>query len=617
MIAEARRLEMTDQVRCGARPDLFWADLALMGLLTLACLAMFFARLGSYGIIDPGDGYFAEAAREMVESGNYVTPHLNYQVYFSKPILIYWLIASAYHAFGISEFAARFWSAALSTCLVLATYWLGRTILNRKSGLLAGLILMTSPLVVTFARLSMVDSPLTCFVGLAVVALLMTTVAGSRRWWPVFYVSLALSVLIKGPVGVVLVAGAFVVFLIARRPSPDVLNQWLVRLHPWWGVLILLAIVLPWHLAVAQDTDWLFLKVFYLYENLDRFRGQLNHEHHEIWYYLPVLAYGFFPWVIFLPSAIANLLAVRRPDPHAASLNNARLGSDGLFFLACFAATVVVFFTLSATKLQTYVLPAFPALAVLVASVLDRWTGQPAKAPRWLKLALGALAVLAIGAALAVLVAAIFARGVPVWVKLIGSLTGFLLATGLVWVFLVFRRGRSAVPLYTLVAITVTGCALISQIAFEVGYRYRNAGLHQLIGPLIGRRAKVAFYQEFKPSMMFYLRRPVDTFFIADQLISESTTVPAQGSADASGGQLYVLSGKKGMQTLVSRHGDKLKLVDRKGPWCLLVAERLTLRKLPTLEESFRQEMKLDVGQHTWGTLPFAGGIQASPKGRG
>src|SRR5262249_16383201 len=254
---------------------------------------------------------------------------LNYQIYFSKPILIYWLIASAYHVFGISEFAGRFWSAVLTTVLVLATYWLGRCILNRKSGLLAGLILSSSPLVVTFAKLSLVDAPFTAFIGLSLIALTMTVAVGSRRWWPVFYAALGLSILTKGPVGVVLLGLACLGFVIIRRPSFNTIKKWWGRLQPLWGSLIVLAVIAPWHVAVARTTNGLFLKVFYLYENMNRFEGHVNHQHREVFYYLPIIAYGFFPWVIFLPSAIANLV------PAARGRVEPSRRSDALMLLAC------------------------------------------------------------------------------------------------------------------------------------------------------------------------------------------------------------------------------------------------------------------------------------------
>jgi len=570
---------------------------------------MFFLGLGSFGIIDPGDGYFTEAAREMVESGDYVTPHLNYQIYFSKPILIYWLIASAYHVFGINEFAARFWSAVLTTGLVLATYWLGRCILNRKSGLLAGLILASSPLVVTFAKLSLVDGPFTALVGLAVIALTMTIVVRSKRWWPVLYASLALSVLTKGPVGVALLGFAFIAFAILRRPSLDVIKQWWGRLEPLSGTVILLAVIAPWHVAVARATDGLFLKVFYLYENMNRFQGHVNHQHREVFYYLPILAYGFFPWVIFLPSAVANLVraARRRVEPD-------RQAGDALLLLACFAATVLVFFTMAATKLQTYILPAFPALAILTAAAIDRWTAGRQPVPAWLKPVSALLVVLLGGATIAGVIGVCVVKDVPPWAIVVGAVALVLTAGGWFCSFTGFRRRRPVSAFYALVATTVVGCLLANQVAFAVGYRYRDERIHHLIGPLAGRDVRVALYQDFKPSLMFYLRQPVDSFFLPDNLVSMPVWVPkTAGAKRFQDPPLFVVATEKGAGALVALHGHKLKLVNRQGPWCLLAADGLALQKLPTLEQTFKCGLRLDLGSFTWGTLPFAGGTMPRP----
>lgn len=605
LTSTAMNLDASSRQRCwpeAASGSFDRIDLLCACGLFIVCLVMFFWGLGSYGIIDPGDGYFCEGAREMIELGDYVRPHLNYQVYFSKPVLIYWLIASAYHVFGISEFAARFWPAALSTGLAQSIYWLGRCAFSRKTGLLAGIVFASSPLVVTFARLSLVDAPLTCFVGLAVVAFVMTTVLGSRRWWPVFYIAMGLSMLTKGPVAIVLLAGAFALFLFVRRPSLTTIRQWLARLHIIPGSLIFVALVAPWHLAVARATDGLFLTVFYLYENVARFQGHVNHEHPELWYYLGVLAYGFFPWVVFLPPALANVFKARR-----FSGDLGRSGADTLVFLACFVLVVLGFFAVSAAKVQTYILPAFPALSLLVAAVLDRWL-RNAVAPRWLTAATAGLAALALCAAAGAPVLAFFLQGLTVWAGWNAVLAGLLIGVGWTGSFLCLRRRRTAVALCLFVATTVAGCALTSRAAFEVGYRLRNASLHALIRPLQGQPGQVAFYQEFKPSVMFYLERPVDTFFSPDQLEATGTRTRENSPGGAAGTPLYILAGKAGISSLLAVHGRRLKLIDRKGPWHLFLAEGLAVRKLPTLEEAFRKRMQMSSGQFTWGALPFAGG---------
>jgi 4-amino-4-deoxy-L-arabinose transferase-like glycosyltransferase len=270
------------------------SDKRNFALLLLCCAALFIWRLWSPPLLDPGDGYFTEAAREMVESGDYIVPHLNYQIYFSKPILIYWLISSAYHVLGVNEFAGRIWSAIMATALVLCAYWMVRCISNSRAGLIAGTLLASSPLVVTYARMSLVDMTFSSLLGIAWCALVMTVATESRKWWPIMYVALGLSLLTKGPAGGVLFVAACAAYLIAVRPGWAWIGTQLKKVHLLWGLLLFAAITVPWHIAVGLATNWLYLKVFYLYENVGRYAGQTNHNHPEPWFYLVVFGYGFF-----------------------------------------------------------------------------------------------------------------------------------------------------------------------------------------------------------------------------------------------------------------------------------------------------------------------------------
>lgn len=583
--------------RVATRPAL--SGLSCLLIVIAAAAAAHLIGLNAYGIIDPGDGYFSEAAREMIERGDYVTPHLNYQIYFSKPIMIYWLIAGAYHLLGVSEVAARLPGALLSVALAASTCYTGMRLFGRRVALFAGLIMASSPLVVTFARLSMVDAPFSAFVGIALCALALTLFAGSRFWWPLIYAGLGLSILTKGPVGLVLVGLGFVLFLAIARPDRDCLFDWLKRLRVGWGMLIILAIVLPWHLAVGAATDWLFPKVFYLYENLGRFKGQTNHEHREPWFYLLTLAYGFAPWVLFLPPAIKQALTARRN-----SVDWLSAGRPLLFF-ACFAVAVVGFFTCSVTKLQTYILPAFPALALVVAVMFERCARSREEGggvSRWLSLPSLILAVLGVLALVGGPVALFTIKHVPVWAMVTGLAASLIAAAGFVAQLVLMRRKQAARALYVLTGTAAITTALVAPVAFHVGYMYRQADLHAVIGSIAGRRAHVAIFQEFKPGVIFYLRQPVDSFFSPDQLMQktaeERLTMPPQ----------YVIAGSKSMPMLLSAHGGALREICRKGHWAVYEACGLKVQKLPTLEMTFANNLKLDSGRYTWGTLPFAGG---------
>ena len=557
-------------------------------------------RLGSFGIIDPGDGYFAEASREMLERGDFVTPHLNYQIYFSKPILIYWLISSAYYAFGVSEMAARLWPAALATALVISTYWVTRCLAGARAGLLAGLILVSSPLVVTFARLSMVDMPFTSFLGIAVCALVMTVVVGSRRWWPVIYAALALSVLTKGPAGLVLFGLGVLAFLAVGRPSKQRLIGWIKQLEPGWGSLIFLAITVPWHVAVGLATRGLFLQVFYLYENLGRFEGHVNHAHEELWYYLPVLAYGFFPWVMFLPEALKRAFPGRESKPVWESKQAA-----GLLLMACWILTVLVFFTLSRTKLQTYILPCFAAMAVIIAVTLEGWLGTAQanrRPPRSLGILSPILALLGLAAACAGPIAAVTVKHIDLWMRLVAALSGLCLGVGWIYQFMLLRRQQFERSLWCLLSTSTVVCALVTPVAFELGYRYRDADLREVIRCIPRHHSKVAIYQDFKPSIMFYLRRPVDSFFSPDWLVKVDDP-----HANAQPRQ-FVITSQKADRDLIAAHGGRLSLVASKGSWRVYETVRLSLLPLPTLEQTFKYRLNMSTNKYSWGTLPFAGG---------
>lgn len=190
-----------------------------MVILAVACLGLFFLGMSSFGVTDPGEGYYVEAAREMVESGDFITPHLNYQIYFSKPILTFWLMAIPYKLFGVSEFTARIAFSFIATLLAFATYRVGRALGSEFAGLLSGLAIASSPLIIAVTRLSPIDIAFTLFVDLAVFAFAMCAILNIKRWWWVLYVALGLAVLTKGPAGLVLFAAGTIVFLIVSRPG--------------------------------------------------------------------------------------------------------------------------------------------------------------------------------------------------------------------------------------------------------------------------------------------------------------------------------------------------------------------------------------------------------------
>lgn len=567
--------------------------------LGLICVLAFFVGLGAYPLLDPGDGYFAEASREMLRRGELVVPYLNGQIYFSKPIMIYWLIMGSYKTLGVSEFAARLPSALLASLSVLLTFTMADRVKGARAGLLAALVLASSPLFCTFGRMCLVDMAFTAWLTAALAATLLTLSRGGGRQWVWIYIALAAAVLTKGPAAVVMFAGAIAFFAVVQRIPVRVLFSEL-RVVPGLAVTSLLSV--PWFIAVGLATDWLWPKVFLLFENLGRFEGETNHVNKNPFFYLIVLMYGLFPWTLIAPGLLGWL---RR------QVVDNRL----ICLLVCWVLAVVGAFTLSSTKLQTYILPAFPAIAVLFGIAIDGWLSDAA---RWRKRAntpsfafaanvLGAFGVvsLVVSGLLAVSVATgIFPIPDP------GLTTGLKAATaavlfvcGVLAVGQMVLHHRGAKPMWAKAFVVANSAFVVLTVGvvFEVAYDYSQLDLHRAIQPLIGHdwsNADVAIYQHFKPGTMFYLQHSVDSFFHADAL---------QSVAKGERFTQYVLATDKQAPDLVASTAGRMQPVNQTGHWILLRSDSMRLKRLPTLEWTFRNHVSLSTKGVHWGTLPFAG----------
>ncbi|MBO3458247.1 glycosyltransferase family 39 protein [Aetokthonos hydrillicola Thurmond2011] len=365
----------------GEPPAIAWTA-SILWLVLIGWLA-FGWKLGSTGLVDETEPLFAEAARQMTVTGDWITPFFNGETRFDKPILIYWLMAIAYKIVGVNSWAVRL-PSALSAFglmgLVFYTLWSfgvvnpnqfesaqgSKTDQTRRYWWCAGLGSALSALnavTIVWARIGSADLLLTgCMDG----ALLCFFIGYSQptkprlqaSWYLVFYVLIALAILTKGPVGIVLpglIIGAFVLYIGNWR---EVWHE----MRPVMGSFLILALVLPWYVLVIWRNGWAFINSFFGYHNLERFTGVVNH-HSQPWYfYFLVVLVGFVPWSIYLPIAIARLKFWQRS--HWRSSN--RSTQLGLFAWFWFIG-VFSFFTIAVTKLPHYVLPLMPAASILVA----------------------------------------------------------------------------------------------------------------------------------------------------------------------------------------------------------------------------------------------------------
>ncbi len=365
----------------GQNPAMAWT-LSILWLLLIGWLA-FGWNLGSTGLVDETEPLFAEAARQMTVTGDWITPFFNGETRFDKPILIYWLMAIAYKILGVNSWAVRL-PSALSAFglmgLVFYTLWSfgvvspnqfqskldSNTHQTRRYWLCAGIgsaLTALNAVTIVWARIGSADLLLTGCIDGALLSFFIGYTQPTKpklqaRWYLVFYVLIALAILTKGPVGIVLpglIIGAFVLYIGNWR------EVW-QEMRPVWGSVLILALALPWYVLVIWRNGWAFINSFFGYHNLERFTSVVNH-HSEPWYfYFLVVLVGFVPWSIYLPMAIARLKFWQR-SYWRSSNRSTQLGLFAWFwFIGVFG-----FFTIAVTKLPHYVLPLMPAASILVA----------------------------------------------------------------------------------------------------------------------------------------------------------------------------------------------------------------------------------------------------------
>jgi 4-amino-4-deoxy-L-arabinose transferase-like glycosyltransferase len=340
-------------VKVENRPDRrdAWALLILVGL----CLALFFVRLGGMALLNQDEGRHATTSKEMVQTGDWLTPRFNGENFYDKPALFNWFVAACFVVMGFTEFAARLPAAVLGLATVLVTFALGRRMFGRTVGLLAGAALATSGEFLVLSRVVVHDISLTfAQTGTLACFYFVFTTGGvvRKRWLLLFYAAAAVAVLAKGPVGVVLPALIIGLFLLLIRRW-DLIRQTL--LCPW-GILIFLVIACPWYVAMSLQHDD-YVRSFFLEKNLGSFLGIGKPDHPQpFFYYVGILFGGFFPWSCFLPVAL-----VHTAGPPG------RKNRQPLLYLTIWLCTVFVFFSVATSKLSTYILPLFPAAALLVA----------------------------------------------------------------------------------------------------------------------------------------------------------------------------------------------------------------------------------------------------------
>lgn len=334
---------------------------SLAPLLLLAGLT-FLVGLGAPAITDSDEAFYAEAAREMVESGDWLTPHYNYEPRFQKPVLYYWVTAATFAVTGPGELAARLWAALSGVGLVFVTAGLARRWYDDDTALLAGAVVATSFGYVALGRMALPDLPLALSVTTTIATSLIAIgdrVPRPRQWLLAAAVSAALGFLTKGPLAVVLPAAVLLpILMIERRASRVRAADVLV------AAAAFTALAAPWYLAMWWRHGTPYLDSFFVGDNLARFATDRFNEPRPWWYYGPVIVGGVVPWAPYLLLGLGATLRVLTLRGGLGSLETR---------LALWMVLPLALFTLSVGKQPRYVLPLLPPIAILIAhGIVDR-----------------------------------------------------------------------------------------------------------------------------------------------------------------------------------------------------------------------------------------------------
>jgi 4-amino-4-deoxy-L-arabinose transferase-like glycosyltransferase len=475
-------------------------------LLLLIAVVIWCGNLDYRKLSLSDEGRYSEIPRYMAQSGDWITPRLNGIKYFEKPPLQYWATAAAYKVFGEHEWTARLWPALTGLLGVLLMYFVGTRLYGTTAGLYTALVLASSVLYSALAHILTLDMGLAFFLTLALAGILLgldprADARTNRRWLHVAAAGCALAVLSKGLIGIVLPGAVVVLYVLIKRDF-----ALLRKLHLVTGGLLFFAITAPWFVAVSIANPE-FAWFFFVHEHFQRYTSTI-HQRYQPWYFfIPILLAGILPWLLTLIDALVS--AVKRLD------KNTRF--DPLSFMLLWAGFIFAFFSASGSKLPSYILPIFPALALIIALHLTTIRS------RALASQLVPVAVLAVAGLFAVpYTVTLAATNIPAelyraqmpWLYAAGAalLVGMMIAIGYAW------RGhvRSAVIATALAGLLTTQLLVASEDALSPAHSTFH--LVQKLKPYLKPDAPFYSVRTYEQTLPFYINRTVTVVDYEDEL---------------------------------------------------------------------------------------------------
>lgn len=467
------------------RPAAKWLVLLLLAVL-------WFGTLGHRKLITPDEGRYAEIAREMVVSGDWNTPRLNGIKYFEKPALQYWATAAGFKILGESDFSARLWPALTGFFGLLAVFFTSRKLWGESTAWLAGGILASCTWWIGNGHFLTLDMGVSFFLTVSLCGFLLAQRDGAsarenRNGMLLAWAAIGCAVLSKGLIGLVLPGIAIVAYSIIARDA----RLWL-KLHLFKGLALALLITVPWFISVSKANPE-FAEFFFIHEHFQRFLSTEHRREGPLWYFFPILIVGLLPWTSLLPQALKK----GWQDEGQFKTNR---------FILIWSVFIFAFFSKSGSKLPSYILPIFPALAMLMAQTLMNISS---KALRWHLLWIAVPGLVLIGAY--PFVSAMSSEGTPqiynaayaIWL----AAAGVVLTAGAVGGFILANKGKKEAAIATMALAGLIGGQL-PMVGHE-SYAYTNSSYHivQAIKPQLTPESTLYSIRYYDQSLPFYLKQ--------------------------------------------------------------------------------------------------------------
>lgn len=333
-----------------------------ISILLVLCAYLFFFRLGNMALTDPDETFYAQTAKEMLNRGDWTTPYLYGKPQFEKPIFTYWLVEASYKIFGVNERSARLPSAVFGLLGVIAVYLLGKLLFNKRAGFLSAIILATNVEYLILSRACITDMVLTVLMLAGVLFFFYGYLKEKGYFYILSSAMFGLAVLTKGPIAIILPAVVFVFFLAFAGGGIGKLKKIPFAL----AFLTFVLVAGPWYLIAYKLHGKEFIDAFFGFQNVTRFMQSEHKIGSQVYYNIPVILAGFFPWSVFLPFGFWHIFDKIRKSK--LEIGNSK---SGYIFALIWFLTFFLFFTASSTKLPTYVFPCFISLALIVGVLWD------------------------------------------------------------------------------------------------------------------------------------------------------------------------------------------------------------------------------------------------------